>query len=333
MEENNTNLVIYTTPTKDVTIPVQIEGDTVWLTQKQMAELFQKDIRTINEHIRNVYKEGELSQNSTIRKFRIVQTEGSREVEREIEAYNLDVIISVGYRVKSQNGTRFRIWATSVLRDHILKGFTINQKRLKEAQNLKLAELEKAVSLLKRAAGNQLLGAGEARGLLKIITDYTDSWILLQQYDKGKLKLQRGHRNGDITYEHAVADIAALKNDLQKKKEASDLFGNERGESLRAIIGNLAQSFGGRALYPSLEEKSAHLLYFIIKDHPFTDGNKRIASLLFVWFLARNNYLLDKKGEKKINDNTLVALALLVAESKPAEKETMIKLITNLLYA
>ena len=329
MEDKNTNLVIYTTPSKDITIPVQMDGDTVWLSQKQMAELFQKDVRTINEHIQNVFKEAELSQNSVIRKFRITANDGKK---YDTILYNLDVIISVGYRVKSQNGTRFRIWATQTLRDHILRGYTINENRLKDAQNLKLKELEKAVVLLKRAANKQVLHAGEAKGLLKIITDYTDSWILLQRYDQGKLKLQRSKKSGDLSYEEAMTYISALKDDLQKKKEASDLFGNERGSALQAILGNLAQSFGGKEFYPSLEEKAAHLLYFVIKDHPFTDGNKRIGSFLFVWFLARHNYLLDKKGEKKINDNTLVALALLVAESKPTEKETMIKLITNLLY-
>ena len=329
MEEKNTNLVIYTTPQKDITIPVQIDRDTVWLSQKQMAELFQKNVPTINEHIKNVFKEGELSQNSVIRKFRITAADGKT---YETNFYNLDVIISVGYRVKSQNGTRFRIWATSVLRDHILKGFTINQNRLKQNTELKLKELEAAVKLFKTTIDKKMLSQSEADGLLRVITDYANSWVLLQKYDESKLTLARGNKKGEtFAFETVVEMIEQLKSNLVKKREASDLFGAQRGHALQSIVSSIAQSFGGQNLYGSIEEKAANILYLVIKDHPFSDGNKRIGSFLFIAFLAKNHYLNNKKGEKKINDNALVALALLVAESDPKDKEIIVALITNLL--
>ncbi|OGH84189.1 MAG: hypothetical protein A2261_00165 [Candidatus Magasanikbacteria bacterium RIFOXYA2_FULL_44_8] len=329
MEDKNTNLVIYTTPQKDVTIPVQIDRDTVWLSQKQMAELFQKDRKTITEHIGNVFKEGELAKNSVCRNFQHTATDGKT---YDVALYNLDVIISVGYRVKSQNGTRFRIWATSVLRDHILKGFTINQNRIKQNSELKLKELEAAIKLFKTAIDKKQLNQSESDGLLRVITDYANSWVLLQKYDEGKLKLVGGSKKGNVfAFETVVEMIEQLKNDLAKKREASELFGAQRGHALQSIVGSIAQSFGGKDLYGSVEEKAANFLYLLIKDHPFSDGNKRIGSFLFIAFLAKNRCLTNKKGERKINDNALVALALLVAESDPKEKEIMIALITNLL--
>ncbi len=328
--KNNKKVIIYKTPKGKEALDVKLEKETVWLSQKQMSLLFKKNKKTISEHIRNVFREGELKEKSVVRKFQTTASDGKK---YSVNHYNLDVIISVGYRVKSQRGVDFRIWASSVLRDHIVKGYTINQKRLKENQNLKLGELERAVKLFKKAQNNKLLNESEAKGLLKIITDYANSWILLERYDKGKLKIKdKKTKKGKIfEYEDVLSVIREFKENLIKKKEASDIFGREREGGLEGILGNIGQSFDGKQLYPNIESKAAHLLYFVIKDHPFIDGNKRIASLLFVLFLKRNNYLLDKKGEKKINDNALVALALLVAQSNPKEKETMIALITNLL--
>ncbi len=326
----NNKIVIYKTPKGKEALDVKLEKETVWLSQKQMSLLFKKNKKTISEHIRNVFKEGELKENSVVRKFQITASDGKK---YSVNHYNLDVIISVGYRVKSQRGVDFRIWATSVLRDHIVKGYTINQKRLKENENLKLGELERAIKLFKKAQNNKLLNESEAKGLLKIITDYANSWILLEKYDKGKLKKKKKKtKKGQIfDYEETKFVIEKFKKNLIRKKQASNIFGRERDDDFEAILGNIKQSFSGKELYPNIESKAAHLLYFVIKDHPFTDGNKRIASLLFILFLKRNGYLFNKKGEKKINDNTLVALALLIAQSDPKEKEVMIALITNLL--
>lgn len=253
--------------------------------------------------------------------------------DKPVSLYNLDVIISLGYRVNSKRATQFRIWATKVLREHIVKGFTLNEKRLVEQQQSKLKELEKAVVLLQNAA-QAAITKSEAIGLLSIITGYAKSWILLQKYDNKDINLiSRGLSKpaGQIRYGEAKKAIDLLKEDLINKKEASELFGIERESALEGILESIHQTFGGKELYPSIEEKAAHVLYFIIKDHPFVDGNKRIGSFLFILFLHKNNYLFKSTGETKINDNTLVAIALLIAESKPKEKETMIALISNLL--
>ena len=306
-------------------IEVRLENETVWLTQAQMAHLFGKNVSSISEHIQNIYTEGELQKEHTIYKS------GNSEIglTKPTSYYNLDVIISVGYRVKSMQGTQFRIWATRVLREHIVQGFTVNQKRLQEAG---LQDFEKALALVRDTIAKKELTGDEARGLLRVITDYANTWLLLQKYDEGKLAVEGVRKKVayTLTYADAKAAIIELRKDLMAKKEAGDLFGVER-EHLEGIVGNINQSFGGHALYPSVEEKAAHLLYFVIKDHPFGDGNKRIASLLFIIFLARNDHLFTKKGERKITDNALVALALLVAESKPNQKETMVKLIINFL--
>jgi prophage maintenance system killer protein len=331
-EPKRGEIVIYRDRHKKASLEVHLEQETVWLSQAKMAELFGKDIRTVSEHVQNIYKEGELKRNSTIRKFRIVQTEGKRQVEREIDFYNLDVIISVGYRVKSQRGTQFRIWATGVLRDHIIKGVTVNQKRIQELKGKQLAEFGEALALLE-SAKQKAQTRDETAGLLEVITDYANAWLLLQKYDEGTLETDRVHKHlaYALTYVDARNAIAELKKELLRKREAGDLFGMERGHGLEAILGNLNQTFGGEPLYPSVEEKAAHLLYFVIKDHPFADGNKRIGSFLFIMFLSENRHLFTKKGERKINDNALVALALLIAESKPSQKEVMVKLIINLL--
>ena len=311
-------------------LDVRLEKETVWLTQKQMAGLFEKDVSTINEHIKNIYKEGELKKGATIRNFRIVQREGGRTIERKADFYNLDAIISVGYRVKSPSGTQFRIWATKVLRNHLLEGYTINEQRLSQAEN-KFKKLQKTVSFLQGKAENKLL-AGHGREILNLLADYSKTLTLLDQYDKEKLALVKKGKGKFILDYWKVRDvISEVKRELILKKEASDLFGQENGGGLKGVIGSIYQTSGGSELYPSLEEKAAHLLYFIIKDHPFVDGNKRAGSFLFVYFLDRNKSLYKRNGERKINDNALTVLSLLIAASERKEKERMVKIVTNLL--
>jgi death-on-curing family protein len=311
-------------------LEVRLEQDSVWLTQKQIAFLFDKGLPTINEHIKNIYKEGELKQNSTIRKFRIVQTEGGRQVERDVDFYNLDVIISVGYRVKSLQGTQFRIWATKTLKEHLVKGYTLNKKRLLQTQS-HVKALQETIAFLEEKSRNELL-VGQEQEILNLLSNYSKTLTLLEQYDTEKVSLA-GRTKGKfiLKYEEAKAVIEEIKKELIAKKEASDLFGKESEEKFKAILGNIYQTFGGVEIYPSIEEKSAHLLYFTIKDHPFVDGNKRIASFLFVYFLDKNNFLYRHTGEKKINDNALTTLTLLIAISSPRDKDILIKIITNLL--
>jgi len=307
-------------------LEVRLEEETVWLTQKQMAVLFDKGVPTINEHIKNIFKEGELQENSVIRKFRITAADGKT---YETNFYNLDVIISVGYRVKSLRGTQFRIWATKTLKEHLVKGYTINEKRLLQAQN-QFQELQDTISFLQNKSKHKLL-AGQEQEMLNLLANYSKTLTLLEQYDKENLSLVKKTKGGFILeYENAINVIGEIKKDLVAKKEASDLFGQENSDKFKGILGCIYQTFGKKELYPSLEEKAAHLLYFIIKDHPFVDGNKRIASFLFVYFLDKNDFLYSKTGEKKINDNALTALAILIAVSDPREKDKLIKIITNL---
>ncbi len=310
-------------------LEVRLEEDTVWLTQKQMAILFDKGVSTINEHIKNIFKEGELKENSVIRKFRITASDGKT---YETNFYNLDVIISVGYRVKSLRGTQFRIWATKILKDHLIKGYTINEKRLLQTKS-QLKELQNTISFLQDKSKHELL-AGQEREILNLLANYSKTLTLLEQYDKNKLPLiKKAKGKFVLSYDETKKVVEEIKRDLINRKEASELFGQEIEKKLQAIIGNIYQTFDGKELYPSLEEKSAHLLYFIIKDHPFVDGNKRIGSFLFVYFLDRNDYLYKNSGEKKINDNALTVLSLLIAISDPQEKDKLIKIITNLLNA
>lgn len=311
-------------------LEVRLQEDTVWLTQAQMAELFDKDVRTISEHIKNVYDEKELERTSTIRKFRIVRIEGNRRVARALEHYNLDVIISVGYRIKSQRGTQFRIWANRILKDYLIKGYAVNEKSLLE-QAQKLKELQQTISFIQNKAARPEL-EGQAEELLKLIDEYSQSLTLLYQYDEGKLTLSKGRKPGfALTYEECQKLIGELSVKLADKGEAGGLFGQEYGSKFNGTIAAIYQTFDGEDLYPSIEEKAANLLYLTIKDHPFADGNKRIGSLLFIYFLEQNNALFKESGERKISDTALVALALLVATSDPKEKDVMIKIITNLL--
>jgi death-on-curing family protein len=253
--------------------------------------------------------------------------EGNRKVSRNIEYYNLDVIISVGYRVNSKKATKFRQWATKVLKDYILKGYALNQKRLEQNFN----EFKREIELLQRAI-KQNLNEIEAKGFLDIIAKYAKSWILLNQFDENRLEIPKGKETKFILdYDEAVREIEKLKKELISKKEATGLFGQERENSFKGIIRNIYQTFGGVDLLPTIEEKAANLFYYIVKDHPFVDGNKRIGAFMFVLFLSKNNYLYDENGELKINSNALVSLALLIAHSNPNEKDLIIKLIMNLI--
>ena len=314
----------------DVALNATVESDTIWLSQKQMAELFGKSIKTINEHVSNVFKEGELEKESTIRNFRIVQTEGKREVAREIDFYTLDVIISVGYRVKSKEGTKFRIWANKILKEHLLKGYTLNQKRL-EQKGLK--EFHEAIALLETTIKQESLECDEAKGLLDVIVGYGRSWSLLEGYDEDNLPSPKQETNQKfiLDYDEAKDAIVELKSELLKKGEATEFFGREKAGEFDGIIGNIYQTFGGDDLISSVEEKATNLLYYIIKDHPFVDGNKRIGAFLFILFLHKNQMLYRENGEAKINDNALVALALMTAKSLPQQKETVVALIFNML--
>ena len=323
---------IYQTKDKQTEIEVKLQGNTVWLSQKQIATVFNTEVPAINKHIKNIIKSRELNPNSTISKMEIVQMEGKRKVKRKLELYNLDMIISVGYRVNSLQATRFRIWATQTLKNHLIKGYTLREQRLKEL-SVNMNQLQQMVSLIQKSGNIQELSATEAKGLLEIITNYTQSFILLNQFDSNKLPDEELNEN--ITYEikidEAVHAIEELKKELIKKKETSDLFGKRKDDSFKGILNTVVQTFGKEYLYRSIEEQAAHLLYFIIKNHPFIDGNKRIGAFIFVWFLEKNKHRFKISGEVKINDNALVALALLVAQSNPNDKDIMIKLIINLI--
>ena len=327
MDVNKGEIVIYKAKNSAVRLDVKLENDTVWLTQKQMAVLFDKDVKTVNEHIQNVFNEGELQKRSVIRKFRITASDGKSYVTG---CYNLDVIISVGYRVNSRRGTQFRIWATNVLKNYLVQGYALNQKRLIERET-SLKELQETISFISsKTAHPQLIG--KADDLLRLLNEYANALTILHEYDNKSLKINRRKEPTYVlTYESAVKIINEIRTRLGEKGEATELFGREFGHKFKSIIGALYQTFDKKELYASMEEKAAHILYLIIKDHPFSDGNKRVGSLLFVYFLGKNGYLRKATGEPKFNDNTIVALSLLIAASDPREKETMIKIITNLL--
>ena len=319
---------IYKTAEGKTSIEVKLEKDTVWLSLNQMAELFERDKSVISRHINNIYKEGELERNSTVAKIATVQNEGKRKIVRDIEYFNLDVIISVGYRIKSKRGTQFRIWANQVIKDYLIKGYAINQQRLQK-QVEQLNELKETIKILGNALEYKELSSDESKGLLKIISDYSYALEILDRYDYNTLKIENtsGKEIYRLTYKEAIEKINLVK----KTYGNSDLFGQEKDSSFKSSLETIYQTFDGVDLYPSIEEKAANLLYFIVKNHSFTDGNKRIAAFLFLYFLEKNGLLFTEKGEKRIADNALVALTLMIAVSKPEEKDTMIKVIVNLI--
>ncbi|PRZ02249.1 virulence protein RhuM/Fic/DOC family protein [Marinilabilia salmonicolor] len=309
-------------------VQVKFEKETVWLSQKQMAHLFDKNTDTIGLHLRNIYKSGELDTESTTEESSVVQQEGKRRVKRKLNLYNLDAIISVGYRVNSKRGIQFRKWATQKLKEYLIKGYAINEQRLAQ-KNEQLKELQKTVRILDKGLNFKTLSNNESIGLLKIITDYSYALDVLDQYDYQKLEINNTSEKElfHLTYKDAIKQIRIVKDTYGN----SDLFGHEKDESFKSSIATIYQTFQGIELYPSIEEKAANLLYFITKNHSFTDGNKRIAAFLFLYFLEKNGLLFNEFGNKRIADNTLVALTLMIAVSKPEEKETMIKVIVNLI--
>jgi prophage maintenance system killer protein len=303
-------------------ISVTLESESVWLRQEQLAELFGRDRTVISRHLRNVFAEAELERESNVQNLHIA---GS---DKPVTFYNLDVIISVGYRVKSREGTRFRQWASQLLKEHLTRGYTLNRERFEANAR----ELEAALELVRKAARAPELDVDGGRGLVEIVSRYTQTFLWLQRYDEGLLTEPAGSPGGQLpSPEQARAALASLKHNLMQRGEATELFGQERSDGLSSLLGNLEQSVFGEPAYPSLESKAAHLLYFMVKNHPFTDGNKRSGAFLFVDFLHRNGRLLNPRGEALINDTGLAALTLLVAESDPKQKDTLIRLIINML--
>lgn len=307
-------------------LEVQLDHETVWLSQRQMAELFEKDTDTIGLHVRNLYKEGELDREATTEESSVVQNEGGRQVRRKVQYYNLDVIISVGYRVKSKRGTQFRQWATRVLHDHLVKGYTIHEQRLRE-ETAKLKELQQTVDLLARTLTTQELVTETGMDVLRVINDYAYALATLDRYDHGTLAIEETTRQAlrVIGYDEAIGIVHAMKG------EFDGLFGIEKDQGFKSALGTIYQTFDGKELYPSVEEKAANLLYFVVKNHAFSDGNKRIAAALFIYFLSGNAILYRPDSSKRLADNALVALTLLIAESRPEEKETIVKVIVNLI--
>ena len=322
----NNAIEIYCSQDGSIQLNVKLENDTVWLTQSQMAELFGVDRTSIVRHIRNIYKSEELDQNSTCAKNAQVRTEGHRSILREIPYYNLDMIISVGYRVNSKNATSFRRWATSVLKQYLIKGYVINQQIKLDRYN----ELKDVVHLMSRTVGLQeKVTSEEYGGLFNVISDYVYALDTLDHYDYQSLSIQKTTKEEPFraTYENAMEAINALK----EKFGGSQWFANEKDDSFKSSIGQIYQTFGGEDLYPSVEEKAAMLLYLVVKNHSFSDGNKRIAAMLFLWFLNNNHVLYAEDGHKRIADNTLVALTLMIAESRTEEKDVMVKVVVNLI--
>lgn len=307
-------------------LEVRYEKETVWLRQEEIAKLYGKERSVITKHINNIFKDKEVDKKSNVQFLHIPNS------DKPVAFYNLDIILAVGYRTNSAQAIQFRKWATRILKDYLLTGYALNKKRLLQTQNT-LKDLQETISLLQEKTKHKLL-AGQEQEILNLLANYSKTLALLEQYDKEKLTIAKKAKGKFIIqYDYAKQVIEQIKQKLIAKKEASDLFGKENNNKLKGILGTIYQTFDGKELYPSLEEKAAHLLYFIIKDHPFTDGNKRIASFLFVHFLDKNRYLYRTTGEKKINDNALTALALLVAISNPNEKDKLIKIITNLISA
>lgn len=321
------HIQIFTSADGQAQLEVALEQDTVWLSQAQMAQLFDTTPENVLMHLRNIFHDGELPETATAKESLVVRLEGTRQVKRRIKHYNLDAIISVGYRVSSKRATQFRQWATRVLKDHLVQGYSLNQRRLAERG----IEFEQAVNLLSRTLSNQKLITPAGEAVAAVISDYARSWSLLQGYDEQQLA-EIGIKQDDmrtLDLDSALVAITDLKRTLIAKGEATELFGQLRGDGLASALATIEQGFGDELFYPNVASRAAHLLYFVIKNHPLADGNKRSGSFLFLWYLRLNQALLAKPVEQLINDNTLVALALLVAESLPEQKELMIRLVEH----
>lgn len=320
MELNENKIAIYQTKDGQLSVNVKIENETVWLSANQMAALFDRDEKTVRKHINNVFAEGELIRESNTHFLRVANS------DKPVAFYTLDVIISVGYRVKSQQGTQFRIWANRILKDYLVKGYAVNNKIVKQQYN----ELRNLVQVLGRTVKNQeALTDAQSRSLLNVVVDYSYALDTLDKYDYQQLEVSQttNEEKFHATYENAMAAIRSLKEKFGK----SDLFANEKDDSFKSSIGQIYQTFDGKDLYPSVEEKAAMLLYLVTKNHSFSDGNKRIAATLFLWFMDKNYILYNPDGSKRLADNTLVALTLMIAESRTEEKDIMVKVIVNLI--
>ena len=322
MQDNQ--LVIYQIENGEIRIEVQICNESVWLSLNQMANIFERDKSVISKHLKNIFQTEELDRHSTVAKFAIVQQEGEREIKRWVEYYNLDAILSVGYRVNSKRGIQFRQWASKILKDYLIQGYSVNKDKVIQDR---LDQLRQTVELLSTTLINQNLVNDVGIELVNLIKAYTKTWDMLVKYDEGNLNIPANLREATdrlLDYREVINAIAVLKNEL--KQEAGNLFGLERGDALKGILGNIDQTFGGKSLYQSAEAKAANFLYFLIKDHPFSDGNKRIGSLLFLLYLSK-----AKIGLKNMGASSITSLVLLIAESNPAQKEIMIRLIMNLI--
>lgn len=317
-------MIIYANADDTTSVEVRMERDTVWLSLNQMAALFDRHKSVISRHLKNVFSTGELERDSVVAIFATTATDGKT---YETEHFNLDAILSVGYRVNSRSGTRFRQWATRRLHEHLVQGYSLNERRLQEYRE-GWTHLKRAIGLAQSASGSKELKANEINGLLDIIARYADALTTLDRFDRREL--ENLGLNAEITFVIELEEARGVIRALRKNLKATALFGSERDESFGGILRSVVQTWDGEYLYNSIEEQAAHLLYFVIKNHPFTDGNKRIGAFLFVWFLDRNQHRLDPDGQPKINANGLAALALLVAQSDPAHKEDIIKLIINL---
>ena len=324
-DELDNKIVIYQTEDGKTQLDVKLENETVWLTQAQLVQSFDSSKANVSEHIKHIYEDGELAADSTVRKFRTVQTEGKRQVGRNVTYYNLDLIISLGYRVNTKRGIQFRQWATSVLRDYLIKGYAINQ-RIREENYRQMVQLVRSMA---RTVKLQDLSKEVRNALLDVVVDYTFALDRLDDYDYQRLSIPESSTEEKFhaTYEGAMKVLA----ELREKFGGSGLFANEKDDSFKSSIGQIYQTFGGQDLYPTVEEKAAMLLYLVTKNHSFSDGNKRIAATLFLWFMNENGILYDDMHNKRIDDATLVALTLLIAESRPEEKDTMIKVVVNLI--
>lgn len=320
-KQTNDPIAIYKNQDGTVSVDVKLSKDTMWLSLKQIASLFEKDKSVISRHIRNIFKEGELEHCSVVANFATTASDGKT---YHVDYYNLDAIISIGYRVNSKIGTEFRRWSSQVLKDHLVKGYSINQRKI---DGVKIKQLQETIDLLSTTLTSQVLVNDIGSEVIEIIKKYSKTWDLLLRYDENRLDIENSKAENnlvEISYEEAVKVINDFHTELTKKEEATELFGRERDNALKGILGNILQTWDGIALYKSNIDRAAHLLYFIIKDHPFSDGNKRIGSLLFLIYLKKANIIT------KVDNNGLIALALLVAESKPSQKEIIIKLIVNL---
>jgi prophage maintenance system killer protein/transcriptional regulator CtsR len=318
-------VVLYRPEDGGTALEVRIDKETVWMSQRQMASLFGKDADTIGLHIRNVFEERELGKAATTEDCSVVRLEGARQVRRSVRLYNLDVIISVGYRVKSKRGTQFRIWATRVLRDLLVKGYpTVNRKSAQQ-----LANLRQSLRLVQNVLDRHAVTSDEAKALLRVVTDYSHALALLDDYDHQRVRLIKGRATSakGISYEEARSIIGRMRS----KFGGSNLFGVEKDRSLPSSLNAIMQTFGGKDLYPSLEEKATHLLYFLVKNHSFVDGNKRIAAALFLWFMEKNGILYRRDGTKCLADTALVAMTLMMAESDSAQKDAVVNLVVNLI--